>query len=185
MSWKIDPAHSQIQFTVRHMMISNVRGRFENFTGIVEFNEQDPTRSKVDVQLEAASINTREPNRDAHLKSPDFFNAAEHPYLTFKSKRVKKLDAEHGQIIGDLTIRDITREVALEVEYAGQAKSPYGAVSAGFSAQTRINRKDWGLNWNVALETGGWLVGDEVTINIELEIVKQAEPAWQLEAVPA
>ena len=185
MSWKIDPAHSQAQFTVRHMMISNVRGRFENFTGTVAFDEQNPARSKVDVQIEAASINTREPNRDAHLRSPDFLNAEKYPYLYFKSKRVQKLDAAHGRIVGDLTIRDITREVVLDVDYAGQAKSPYGTVSAGFSAQTKINRKDWGLNWNVALETGGWLVGEEVTINIELEIVKQTEPVEELEAVPA
>ena len=185
MSWKIDPVHSQVQFTVRHMMISNVRGRFENFTGTVHFDEQDPTHSQVEVQIETASINTKEPNRDTHLKSPDFFNAEAHPYLTFKSKRVKKVDAARGQIIGDLTIRDITKEVVLDVEYAGQAKSPYGTVSAGFSAQTKINRKDWGLNWNVALETGGWLVGDEVTINLELEIVKQAQAARQLEAVLA
>ena len=185
MSWKIDPAHSQVQFTVRHMMISNVRGRFENFTGTVEFDEQDPTHSKVEVQIEAASINTKEPNRDTHLKSPDFFNAAEYPYLTFTSKRVKKVDVTHGQIIGDLTIRGLTKEVVLDVEYSGQAKSPYGTISAGFSAQTKINRKDWGLNWNVALETGGWLVGDEVRIDLELEIVKQAVPAQQLEAVLA
>src|SRR5574341_280437 len=185
MSWKIDPAHSQVQFTVRHMMISNVRGRFENFTGTVEFDEQNPARSLVDVQIEAASINTREPSRDAHLRSPDFLNADSYPYLRFKSKRVQKLDAAHGRIVGDLTIRDITREVALDVEYAGQARSPYGTVSAGFSAQAKINRKDWGLNWNVALETGGWLVGEEVTINIELEIVKQTEAVENLEAVPA
>ena len=185
MSWKIDPAHSQVQFTVRHMMIANVRGRFENFTGAVEFDEQNPARSRVDVQIEAASLNTKEPNRDAHLRSPDFLNAEKYPYLSFKSKRVQKLDAAHGRIVGDLTIRDVTREVALDVEYAGQARSPYGTVSAGFSAQAKINRKDWGLNWNVALETGGWLVGEEVTINIELEIVKQAEPVEKLEAVPA
>src|SRR5574337_555997 len=183
MSWKIDPAHSQVQFTVRHMMIANVRGRFENFTGTIEFDEENPTRSTVDVQIEAASLNTKEPNRDTHLRSPDFFNAEQYPYLTFKSKRVEKLDAAHGRLIGDLTIRDVTREVVLNVEYAGQAKSPWGSVSAGFSAQTKINRKDWGLNWTVALETGGWLVGEEVTINIELEVVKQAAPVEELGAV--
>jgi polyisoprenoid-binding protein YceI len=177
MSWHIDPAHSQITFTVRHMMISNVRGRFETLDGVVAFNEQHPTRSKVEVQIEAASINTREEKRDAHLRSPDFLNAAEYPYLTFKSRRVETLDDQHGLIIGDLTIRGVTREVVLDTDYSGQAKSPWGAVSAGFTATTRLNRKDWGLNWNVALETGGWLVGDEVNISIELEIVKQAEAA--------
>ncbi len=175
MSWQIDPAHSHIQFSVRHMMISNVRGRFENFTGVVEFNEQDPTRSSVDVQIEAASINTREAQRDGHLKSPDFLNADKYPYLTFKSKRIEKTDATHGRVIGVLTIRDIAKEVVLDVEYSGQAKSPWGTTSAGFSATTKINRKDWDLTWNQALETGGVLVGDQVTVNIELEIVKQAE----------
>jgi len=185
MSWQIDSAHSQIQFSVRHMMISNVRGRFENFTGVVEFNEQDPTRSSVDVQIEAASINTREAQRDGHLKSPDFLNADKYPYLTFKSKRIEKTDATHGRMIGVLTIRDITKEVVLDVEYSGQAKSPWGTTSAGFSAATKINRKDWDLTWNQALETGGVLVGDEVNVNIELEIVKQAEAQAQAEAVAA
>ena len=175
MSWIIDPAHSQITFTVRHMMISNVRGRFENFGGVVEFDEQKPERSKVEVKIEAASINTREPQRDGHLKSADFLYAEEYPYLYFKSKRIEKLDAAHGRIIGDLTIRSITKEVVLDVEYAGQAKSPWGAVSAGFSATTKISRKDWGLNWNQTLETGGWLVGDEIAVNLELEIIRQPE----------
>ena len=174
MSWQIDSAHSQIQFSVRHMMISNVRGRFENFTGVVEFNEQDPTQSKVDIQIEAASVNTREAQRDGHLKSPDFFNADKYPYLTFKSKRIEKTDATHGRVVGDLTIRDVTKEAVLNVEYAGQAKSPWGTTSAGFSATTKINRKDWGLTWNQTLETGGVLVGDEISVNVDLEIVKQA-----------
>jgi polyisoprenoid-binding protein YceI len=174
MSWQIDSAHSQIQFSVRHMMISNVRGRFENFTGVVEFNEQDLTQSKVDVQIEAASVNTREAQRDGHLKSPDFFNADKYPYLTFKSRRIEKTDATHGRVVGDLTIRDVTKEAVLNVEYAGQAKSPWGTTSAGFSATTKINRKDWGLTWNQTLETGGVLVGDEISVNVDLEIVKQA-----------
>jgi polyisoprenoid-binding protein YceI len=157
------------------MMISNVRGRFENFSGAVDFDEQDPARSSVDVQIEAASINTRDEKRDGHLKSPDFLEAEKHPYLTFKSKRVEKTGAAAGRIVGDLTIRGISREVVLNVDYNGQAKSPWGSVSAGFTASTKINRKDWGLNWNVALETGGLLVGDEVKIDIELEVVKQAE----------
>jgi polyisoprenoid-binding protein YceI len=173
MSWTIDPSHSQITFSVRHMMISNVHGRFENFTGTVDFNEQDPTLSTVSVEIEAASINTRDEKRDEHLKSPDFFNAAEFPKLIFKSNRVEKVDEQHGRIYGDLTIRDVTRPVVLDVEYAGTAKSPWGTTSAGFSASTRLNRKDWDLNWNVALETGGLLVGETININIDLEIVRQ------------
>jgi len=163
------------------MMISNVHGRFENFTGNVDFNEQEPARSTVEVQIEAASINTRDPKRDGHLASPDFLNAEQYPYLTFKSNRVEVIDSNHAWIYGDLTIRDITREVVLDVEYSGQAQSPWGTLSAGFSASTTISRKDWDLTWNVALETGGVLVGDEIKINIELEIVRQ--PETELEAV--
>ena len=159
------------------MMISNVRGQFQKVSGAVEFDEAHPAKSTVDVQLEVASINTRDEKRDAHLKSPDFFDAEKYPYLTFKSKRVEVKDAAHASLIGDLTIRGVTREVALDVEYNGAAKSPWGTTSAGFSARTTIKRKDWNLNWNVSLETGGWLVGDDVHINIELEIVKQPEAA--------
>lgn len=177
MSWKIDPAHSEVNFSVRHMMVSNVRGRFEKFSGTVDFNENDPAQSTVEVQIEAASINTREPQRDAHLRSPDFLNAEVFPHLAYKSTRVELLDSQHARVYGDLTIRDVTREVVLEVEYAGQAKSPWGTTSAGFSASTRLNRKDWNLVWNVALETGGVLVGETVNITIELEIVKQPEEA--------
>ena len=177
MAWVIDSAHSEVNFTVRHMMISNVRGQFQKVEGTVEFDEANPANSRVDVKIEAASINTKEEKRDAHLKSPDFLDAEKYPYLTFKSKRMEVKDANHGRIIGDLTIRDVTREVSLETEYNGSAKSPWGTTSAGFSAKTTIKRKDWNLNWNVALETGGWLVGDEIHVNIELEIVKQPEAA--------
>lgn len=179
MSWKIDSSHSQITFSVRHMMIANVHGRFETFAGTVDFNEQHPEHSSVSVEIDVLSINTREPQRDEHLRSPDFLNAAEFPRLTFQSTRVEKLDENHGRIYGDLTIRGISRPVTLDVEYAGTAKSPWGTTSAGFSASTRLNRKDWGLTWNVALETGGILVGDTINVNIELEIVKQPETETQ------
>jgi len=179
MSWKIDSAHTQAAFTVRHMMISNVRGEFENVTGTVDFNEDNPTDTKVDVQIDVASINTREPQRDQHLKSPDFFYAELYPRITFKSKRVERTGANKARLIGNLTIKDVTREISLDVNYAGMVKNPWGATSAGFTAKTSINRKDWGLNWNVALEAGGWLVGEDVKIDIELEVIKEAE------AVPA
>jgi polyisoprenoid-binding protein YceI len=176
MSWKIDSAHSQVTFSIRHMMISNVYGRFEKFTGEVEFDEVNPARSTVDVQIDASTISTREPQRDGHLKSPDFLNVEKYPSIGFKSKRVEIVNSDHGRVTGDLTIRDITREVVLDVEYAGTAKSPYGTTSAGFSASTKISRKDWDLTWNVALETGGVLVGDEIKVNIDLEIVRQPVP---------
>jgi len=165
------------------MMISNVRGSFEKFSGTIDFDEANPANTKVDVKIEAASINTRDERRDAHLKSPDFLDAENHPYLIFKRKKVEVTGEKTGRLIGDLTIRDITREVVLDVEYAGQALSPWGTTSAGFSATTRINRKDWNLTWNQTLETGGVLVGDEIRISIELEIIKQEES--QAEAAAA
>jgi len=183
MAWQIDSAHSEISFAVRHMMISTVRGRFEKFSGVVNFEEENPAATTVDVQIEAASINTKEAQRDGHLRSPDFLDAEKHPYLTFKSKRVEVVDSHHARLHGDLAIRDITRPVVLDVEYAGIAKSPWGTISAGFSAQAKINRKDWNLTWNQMLETGGVLVGDEVTVLIELEIVKIPEQAPQRKAV--
>ncbi len=176
MSWKIDPSHTRAGFSVRHLMIANVHGQFENATGTVEFNEQDPVQSSVDVQIEVASLTTRDEKRDAHLRSADFFDVEQHPYLTFKSTRIEKRDKSHGRLIGDLTIRGTTREVALDVEYTGQAKAPWGTTSAGFTARAKVNRKEFGLNWNVALETGGVLVGDTVNIEIEAEIIKQAVP---------
>jgi len=156
-------------------MISTVRGRFHKFTATVNGDEQNPTAAKIDVQIEAASIDTRDEKRDGHLRSPDFLDVDQFPYLTFKSTRIEQIGDSNAKLIGDLTIRDVTHEVTLDVEYAGQAKTPWGTTSAGFSAHTKINRKDWNLNWNVALETGGWLVGDQITINIDLELVKQVE----------
>jgi polyisoprenoid-binding protein YceI len=182
MAWKIDSSHSRVAFSVRHMMISNVHGQFNNVGGTVEFDEAEPTRSTVDVQIETASIDTRDEKRDGHLRSPDFFDAAQYPYLTFKSRRVEVTDDSHGKLYGDLTIKNITRPVVLAVDYSGQARSPWGTESAGFTATARINRKEWELNWNVALETGGVLVGDTITISIELEIVKQAVPEPALAA---
>ena len=173
MPWQLDKAHSDIQFAVRHMMISTVRGRFEEFDGIFDVNEADPTQSKIEVVIQVASINTKEPQRDADLKSPNFLDVEKYPTLTFKSTRIEKIDDAQARMIGDLTIKDITKEVVLDVEYAGQAKSPWGTVSAGFTATTKIDRKDWGLTYNAVLETGGVLVGDEVKINIELELKKQ------------
>ena len=155
MSWQIDPTHTEISFSVRHMMVTNVRGRFESFTATVEADEEQPELSSIQVEIDANSINTREEQRDAHLRSPDFLNTKEHPRIIFESTRIKMLDDSHAKIHGDLTIRGVTRPVVLDVEYAGQYQNPWGAVVAGFSAKTKISRKDWGLTWNVALEAGG------------------------------
>lgn len=172
MTWQVDQSHTHVYFTARHMMISKVRGAFESYDINIDFDPQQPTATTVTATIDAGSIATRDEKRDAHLKSPDFLNAAEYPHLTFKSKRVEQIDANSGRLIGDLTIRGVTNEVVLDVEYAGVQKAPWGATSAGFSARTVLNRKDWGLEWNVALETGGWLVGDQITVEIELELVQ-------------
>lgn len=182
MAWTLDPAHSSLQFAVRHMMIANVRGEFERFTVQVDADEQNPLNSKVLVEVDASSINTRNEQRDGHLKSPDFLDVATYPTITFKSTRIEQVDQNHGRLIGELTIRGVTREVTLDVEYTGQSQSPWGTTSAGFSVEGKINRRDWGLTWNQALETGGVLVGDEVKITAEVELVKQVE---QVEAATA
>ena len=175
MAWQIDLSHSQIQFSVRHLMISKVRGQFEQFTGTVNFDEQNPAQTTVEVAVDLNSINTRDEKRDGHLRSADFFDVENNPTMTFVSKAVTQADEFNGRLIGDLTIRGVTKEIALDVQYSGTAKAPWGTTSAGFSAKGKLNRKDFGLNWNAGLETGGVLVGDEVEIGIELEIVKQPE----------
>lgn len=173
MAWAIDNGHSAIHFSARHMMLSTVRGRFNNFSGTVDFNEADPTQSSVDLAIDVASIETRDDKRDGHLKSADFFEVEKFPTMSFKSTSVEKIGENHGKLHGNLTIKDVTKPVALDVEYHGLAKAPWGTTSAGFSAKTTIDRKDWGLTWNVALETGGILVGDKVNIEIDVEVVKQ------------
>jgi polyisoprenoid-binding protein YceI len=175
MNWQIDSAHSDITFSVRHMMISKVRGRFTDFSGTVNFDEDIPTNTSVHVEINAASIDTQEEDRDNHLRSADFLDVENYPKLIFVGKEVKQTSDNEGKLIGDLTIRGVTKEVVLDVEYAGQAKSPWGTYSAGFYGSTEINRKDFGLTWNQTLETGGILVGDKIKIEIDLEIVKQTQ----------
>lgn len=172
MAWNIDQSHSAVNFSVKHMMISTVRGQFTDITGTFEFDAANPTATQADIKIGVASINTRDEKRDGHLKSADFFDAANHPYVTFKSSRVEAISGNTAKLIGDLTIRGVSKEVALNVEYAGQQKAPWGTTSAGFTATTQINREDWGLTWNVPLELGGVLVGKEVKLEIELEAVK-------------
>ena len=175
MTWQIDSAHSNIYFTARHMMISKVRGQFETFSGTVNFDPENPANTTVDVEIDVTSVNTKDEQRDGHLKSPDFFDAENHPVATFKSTKVVQEAEDEGKLYGELTVRGVTKEVVLDVEYAGIAKSPWGTTSAGFSASTTLNRKDFGLNWNQALETGGVLVGEKIKLEIELELVQQEE----------
>jgi polyisoprenoid-binding protein YceI len=172
MAWNIDTSHSEILFRVRHMMISHVRGQFSTFSGTIAIDEANPSASAVTVNIDVASINTRDEKRDEHLKSPDFFDAATYPHITFTSTAIEVTGANTGKIHGDLTIKGVTKPVVLDATFVGKAKSPWGTTSAGFNASTTINRTDFGLTWNVALETGGILVGEEITIDIELEAVE-------------
>jgi polyisoprenoid-binding protein YceI len=172
-TWKIDSSHSLVEFSVRHMMITTVKGRFAEVEGSIELDEANHTNSSVDVQISAASIDTRSGDRDAHLRSADFLDAENHPYLTFRSSKVEQ-DGDEYKVTGDLTIRGVTRQVVLDTELTGFGTTPYGAKVAGFSAKTKINRKDYGLNWNVGLEAGGVLVGDEVKISLEIQASQPA-----------
>jgi len=168
----IDNAHSQVGFAVKHLMISTVRGRFGSVSGTVEFPEGAFEDARADVTIDAASIDTREEKRDAHLRSADFFDVEKFPTLTFKSRRVQAINGDTFQLLGDLTIKGITREVALDVEVDGFQKDPWGGQRAGFSATTSVNRKDFGLTWNQALETGGLLVGDEIKISLDVQLLQ-------------
>src|SRR5262249_28221841 len=163
-TWNIDPAHASAEFKVKHMMIANVKGHFSKVTGVVHHAEGDPTKSSIEAAIEAASIETREPQRDAHLKSADFLHVEQFPTLSFKSSDIKVVSEGDLKVEGDLTIRGVTRKVTFSVEGpTPPAKDPWGNTRMAISATTKLNRKDFGLTWNTALETGGILVGDEVT----------------------
>jgi len=172
-TWSIDPAHSVVEFKVKHMMISNVKGHFAKVSGVLNLDESDLTKSHIEAAIDAGSINTRDDHRDAHLRSADFFDIEQHPTLSFKSTRIKRTGNGELAVSGDLTIRGVTRNVEFAVEGpTPPAKDPWGNTRLGLSATTKINRKDYGLTWNAALETGGILVGDEVTITLDVQFVK-------------
>lgn len=173
-SYTFDLSHSAVGFSVRHLMISKVKGYFRKWGGTLELDLADLSKSKVDVTIEAGSIDTQEAQRDAHLTSADFFDSAQYPHLTFKSTAVKVIDASTLEVTGDLTIRDVTRPVVLEVESLGQVADSYFGTRAGFSARTHLSRKDFGLTWNKALETGGVVVGDKIEITLEIEAIAAA-----------
>lgn len=173
-TWTIDPVHSIAEFAVRHMMVSTVKGRFRSMEGSITLDEERPERSSVVATIDVASVDTAEPDRDAHLRSDDFFNAERFPKMTFRSTRVELQGEDRARVYGDLTIRDVTREVALDVEFEGRAKDPWGNERIGFSATTELNRKEFGLRWNQVLETGGVVVGDRVKVSLHVEAVRQA-----------
>ena len=172
--WVLDPTHSEIVFKVKHLMITNVKGEFRKFDAEVLSNGKDFSQAEIKATIDASSIFTNNDDRDGHLRSGDFFDVENHPSLTFTGNSLKKVDDEEYKLHGMLTIKGVSREVILNVEFGGVNKDPWGNEKAGFSLSGKINRKDWGLNWNAALETGGVLVSEEVKINCEIQLVKQA-----------
>lgn len=170
--WQIDPAHTNVGFAVKHLMIAMVRGRFVEVRGAIRLDDSDLTNASVEVEIDAATIDTRQEQRDTHLRSPDFFDVAQYPTITFRSRRVARGKGNHFRVTGDLTIHGVTREAVLDATDEGRARDPSGDDRAAFSATTTIDRRDFGLTWNQALETGGVLVGTEIRITIDLEAVK-------------
>jgi polyisoprenoid-binding protein YceI len=171
-TWNLDTAHSGINFSVRHMVVSKVRGRFAKYSGAIRIDEADLTRSSVDVTIDAASIDTGVADRDNHLRSADFFDVEKFPDLRFSSKRIQKVGEDRYSLVGDLTLHGVTREIALDAAYGGRGKDPWGNERVGFAAKASLDRKDFGLTWNQLLETGGILVGDRVDIELEIQGVR-------------
>ncbi|MFZ7946593.1 YceI family protein [Neobacillus sp. 19] len=170
--WALDPAHSSVDFSVRHMMIANVKGTFNSFNASIEADPADLTTASIEFSVETASVDTRSKDRDAHLVSADFFDVENHPNMTFKSTSIEKTDEGEYNVTGDLTLRGLTKQETFFVTFEGQGKDPWGNEKAGFSATGTVNRSDYGLVWNAALETGGVLVGDKVKINLQIQAAK-------------
>ena len=174
MAWTIDEAHTSVGFMARHMGLSKVRGQFTSFRGEVDGNPSDISTARARLEVDMASVDTGSPDRDAHLKSADFFDVERYPTMTFVSKRVEQ-DGDSYKVIGDLTIKDVTREVALDYEHGGDLQDPYGNRKLGGSLSGTIKRSEWGLNWNVPLDSGGWLVSDNIALEIDLQVAESSE----------
>ena len=174
MTWNLDTSHSSVEFAVKHMVISSTKGRFTDYDVDADVDLTNLANSKATVRINAASIDTRDDKRDGHLRSADFFDVENNPYITFVSKRLEPKGGDDYTIVGDLTIRGVTKEVVLDGEVTGPVKDPWGGTRVGLSANGKINRKQFGLNWNAALEAGGLLVGDDVKLNIDTELVQAA-----------
>lgn len=170
--YQLDPAHTQLAFVARYAMVTKVRGLFTDFEGTVHIDAENPKNSTAELRIKSASIDTRQDQRDAHLRSEDFFDVENHPGIVFTTTRVEHVDDDRYRVTGDLTIKGVSRPVSVEVEYTGSAKDPFGNLRAGFEGRGEINRKDWGLNWNAALETGGFLVGDKLKLELDISAIK-------------
>jgi polyisoprenoid-binding protein YceI len=171
-NYTIDPAHSRIGFVARHAMVTKVRGSFNDFEGSGYFDAEDPAKSQLQLTIHAASIDTRNADRDGHLRSNDFFDMDTYPELTFASTQIERVDDENYQVTGDLTIKGVTKAVTVDFEYSGAAVDPFGNTRIGLEGKTTVNRKDWGVNWNAALEAGGVLVSEKVTLEFEVSAIR-------------
>lgn len=176
-TWTVDTAHSSVGFAVRHMMVSNVKGSFDKFTASVDGDPADPASARISAKIEVGSINTREPKRDDHLRSGDFFDAGKFPEMTFASTKVEKVSANKAKVTGNLSLRGVTKPVVLDVEYTAPVKNPWGKTVVGATATGKVNRQDFGVSWSKSLDGGGVVVGDEVTIQLDLELIRQDAPA--------
>ena len=185
--WEVDSTHSSVEFSVRHMMVSTAKGRFDKVTGTVNLDDKNPTKSTVELSIDPTTIDTHEPKRDGHLKSPDFFDVAKYPTITFKSTKIEKAGKAKFKVTGDLTMHGVTKSTVLTVEGpSAPQKNMMGGMSSGVSATGKINRKDWGLTWNKPLESaGGVLVGDEVALTIDVELLKKVETTAAATPPPA
>ena len=172
-TWSVDPAHTSVEFAVKHLMISTAKGRFAVVHGTVRGDDADPAKGEVDIEIDVDSIDTREAQRDAHLRSADFFDVEKYPKITFKSTRISDVNGDRFKMTGDLTIHGVTRPITLDVTSEGRVQAPWGSQRIGFSATGRLKRSDFGLTWNQALEAGGFLVGDDVRITLDVEVIKQ------------
>lgn len=180
--WKVDPAHTSVEFAVKHMMMTTVRGRFKDLSGTISIDELNPDHSYVEVEIEAASVDTGAADRDAHLRSNDFFDVEHYPKIKFRSKRIQGAHQSEGdrfKVVGDLTIRDTTLELTLNAGFDGEGKDPWGQQRAGFMAEGELDRRDWGLKWNQAIETGGILVANKVRLQLEVQAILESASAEQ------
>lgn len=176
-TWDIDPAHTRLGFAARHAMVATVRGGFDVFSGTIVIDHKNPAASSAEVEIDATSISTGNDQRDGHVKSADFLDVENYPTITFRSTSAEEIDSETYKLHGDLTIKGQSHPVALELDYQGTGGDPFGNTRAGFEGKTTINRKDWGLTWNVAIEGGGILVGEKVKLELDVSAIKRAEPA--------
>jgi polyisoprenoid-binding protein YceI len=176
-TWDLDPAHTRLGFAARHAMVATVRGNFKVFSGMLNLDHADPTRSTAEVDIDAASIWTGNDQRDAHLKSADFLDVEKYPTITFRSSRAEVVDEDNYKLHGELVVKDQARPVVLDLDFQGSSVDPFGNTRAGFEGKTTVNRKDWGLTWNIAIEGGGILVGDKVKIELDVSAIKRPEPA--------